>query len=114
VRVRSIAAVVLLLAVAFAGFAVVRELTEPLPNEPIAPITIDPNSGVQAGESAEDDEQPRKQRRKPERDRDQDFKPSRGAQSEPDARGAPDTPPPQPEIQVAPPPSDDDDDGGDD
>ena len=108
---RSIAAVVLLVAVAIAGVAVVRELTEPVPSEPIAPISIDPDSGVQAGESTEDDEPARRQRRKRERDRDRRFQPLPSATPEPGARAAPDTPPPQ--IEVPMPPSDDDDGGED-
>lgn len=102
----------LLLAVAVAGVAVVRELTEPVPTEPIAPITIDPESGVQAGESVEDDEPARRQRRKREGDRERRFQPPPRASPEPDGRDVPDTPPPQ--IEVPTPPSGDDDDGGED
>jgi hypothetical protein len=111
VHLRSLAVVVLLLAVAVAGTVIVRELTEPVPAKPIAPISIDPDSGVQAGESTEDDEPARRQRRKRERDRDRRFQPPPSATPEPDARAAPDTPPPQ--IEVPTPPSDDDDGGED-
>ena len=111
---RSIAAVVLLVAVAIAGVAVVRELTEPVPSEPIAPISIDPDSGVQAGESVEDDDPSRRQRGRRDRDRQGGFAPPSTQSSEPDAREAPDTPPPQIEVPTPPSGDVDDDDGGED
>ena len=82
-RFRSLAAVVLLLLVAAAGVVVVRELTSPVPGEPIPPITIDPDRGVQAGESVEDEEGSRKQRRKRDRDREGGFEPPSAATPEP-------------------------------
>ena len=112
---RSLAAVVLLLLVAAAGVVVVRELTSPMPGEPIPPITIDPDRGVQAGESVEDDEGSRKQRRKQGRDGEGGFEPPSADTPEPDARGAPDPPPPQIEMPpAAPSGGESDDDGGDD
>ena len=84
-RFRSLAAIVLLLLVAAAGVVVVRELTRPVPGEPIPPITIDPDRGVQAGEPVEDDEGSRKQRRKRDRDREGGFEPPSAATPEPDA-----------------------------
>ena len=113
VRFRSLAAVVLLLLVAVAGVVVVRELTRPVPEQPIPPINVDPTPGVQAGEPVEDDEGSRKQRRKRDREPEGGFEPPSAATPEPDARDAPDTPPPQIEVPPAAP-SDTDDDGGDD
>jgi hypothetical protein len=114
VRFRSLAAVVLLMLVAVAGVAVVRELTRPVPEEQIPPINIEPKPGVQAGEPVEDDEGSRKQKRKRDREREGGFEPPSAATPEPDARGAPDTPPPQIEVPPAAPSGDADDDGGDD
>ena len=113
-RFRSLAAVVLLLLVAAAGFVVVRELTRPAPAEPIAPITIDPDRGVQAGEAGEDDEGRASSGASATRDREGGFAPPSAATPEPGARGrarhaaAPDRGPP------AAPGGDTDDDGGDD
>jgi hypothetical protein len=109
--VRSIAALVLLVLVAAAGFAGVRELTRPQPTEPIAPIILDP--GVQAGEAAEDDEGSRRQRRRGEGDGEGGFSPPSPQTAEPGGAEGPDTPPPQ--IEVPTPPADgSDDDGGED
>ena len=113
-RIRSLAAVVLLLVVAAAGVAVVRELTRPVPEEPISPIHLNPNSGVQAGESVEDDDPSRRQRGRRDRDRQGGFAPPSTQSSEPDAREAPDTPPPQIEVPTPPSGDVDDDDGGED
>jgi hypothetical protein len=114
VHFRSIAAVVLLLLVAAAGVVVVRELTRPVPEEPIAPIMLDPKSGVQSAEPVEDDEGARKQRRKRGSDREGGFAPPSAETPEPEAHGAPDPPPSQIEVPTAPGSGDSDDDGGGD
>jgi hypothetical protein len=105
---RSLFALILLLLIAAGGIAAVHELTQPAPREPVGPINIDPNSGMQPGESAEDDGSPRSRARRDERRQRDGDAPRSGGATDGGAGNAPEPPPPQPIVVPG------DDEGGED